>query len=202
MMRLPIFPTLFVAAAAATMIALGVWQIHRADWKEGLIARYHANAKLPPVAWPSVPPADDNLLFRHATGFCLQVTEWRAIAGRNLKDEPGWAHIAACRTGAEGPGMQVDAGWSVSAADPAWRGGLVGGVIAPDRKHRIRLVADRPAPGLLASKPPSPEDMPNNHMLYAIQWFFFAAAAAIIYALALRKKLREGNEVDARPPPA
>jgi surfeit locus 1 family protein len=190
-MRLPFLPTLFVAAAVAAMVGLGVWQIQRAGWKTGLIARYEANAKLPPVAWPALPPADDSLLYRRATGFCLQPTEWRAIAGRNMKDETGWAHIAACRTGVEGPGMQVDAGWSESSKSPDWRGGPVSGLIVPDRKHRIRLVADKAAPGLVASRPTAPADMPNNHILYAIQWFFFAIAAAVIYALALRRRQRE-----------
>jgi surfeit locus 1 family protein len=45
--------------------------------------------------------------------------------------------------------------------------------------------------GLQAVALPSPEDIPNNHLLYAIQWFFFAAAAGIIYALALRRRLRD-----------
>jgi cytochrome oxidase assembly protein ShyY1 len=202
MIRLPVIPTILVAAAAATMVWLGVWQLHRADWKLGLIARYQANAKLPPVAWPASPPADDSLLYRRATGFCLKPAEWRAVAGRNRKDEPGWAHIAACRTGAEGPGMQVDAGWSESSASPAWGGGAVSGLIVSDREHRIRLVAESAAPGLEPSKPPSPEDMPNNHMLYAFQWLFFAIAALVIYALALRKRLREGKAVDAGPPTA
>ncbi len=30
-MRFPILPTLLVAAAVATMIALGIWQLRRAD---------------------------------------------------------------------------------------------------------------------------------------------------------------------------
>jgi len=199
-MRLPFLPTLVVAAAVAAMIGLGIWQLRRADWKEGLIARYEANAKLPPVAWPALPPADDRLLYRRAAGFCLQPVGWRAVAGRNLRDEPGWSHVAACRTGAEGPGMQVDIGWSKSFETPRWRGGAVSGLIVPDRKHRIRLVADKAAPGLEPSAPPSPANMSNNHMLYALQWFFFAAAAAIIYTLALRRRRREG--VDAGPRPA
>lgn len=196
-MRIPIIATILVVAAVAVMIGLGIWQIQRAGWKEGLIARYQSNAKLPPVAWPAVPPAGDALLYRRATGFCLEVVEWRAIAGRDLNDEPGWAHIAACRTGAEGPGMQVDIGWSKLPANPVWKGGPVSGLIVPDRKHEIRLIADKPAPGLRASKLPSPTGLPNNHMLYAWQWFFFAAAALTVYALALRKRRREGKGVDA-----
>jgi cytochrome oxidase assembly protein ShyY1 len=193
MTRFPLLPTLFVAAAVATMIGLGVWQLQRMGEKEALIARFRQASTLSPVAWPTTPPADDSLLYRRATGFCTEVVGWRAVAGRNRKGETGWSHIAACRTGGlEGPGMQVDMGWSNSSAPPAgWRGGEVSGVIAPDRDHRIRLVSDNPAPRLEPSARPSPELTPNNHLLYAIQWFFFAAAACVIYVLALRRRRKD-----------
>lgn len=188
-MRLPFWPTLIVGAAVAVMIGLGIWQLGRADEKRDLVARYRAAAGQPPVAWPSVPPAGDALLFRRATGFCVTVTGWRAVAGRNRAGESGWSHIAACSTGGmEGPGMQADMGWSQESAAPRWRGGEVSGIIAPDREYRIRLIAGRPAPGLQPSAPPTPESIPNNHLLYAAQWFLFALAAGVIYLLALRRR--------------
>jgi len=189
-MRLPLLPTLIVAAAVAAMVALGVWQLRRADWKDAMIARYAAAEQLPEIAWPTIPPADDDLLFRRASGFCLSVADWRTVAGRNAAGESGWSHIAACRTGgAEGPGMQVDMGWSKSSDPPrGWKGGAVRGVISPDKDYRIRLVSEEAAPGLMPSAPPSPADMPNNHLFYAIQWFLFALAALVIYLLALRKR--------------
>jgi surfeit locus 1 family protein len=190
MMRLPGLPTIVVAAAAGFMVWLGIWQLHRADWKTALIARAEANETLPPVAWPAVPPKDDSLLYRHAAGFCLQAVAWRETAGRNLKGETGWSHIASCRTGAEGPGMEVDMGWSASPHPPQWRGGPVSGLIVPDRKHLYRLVAAAAAPGLVPSQPPEPKDMPNNHLAYAVQWFLFALVAVIIYLIALRRRQR------------
>ena len=189
MTRWPLIPTLLVAAAVATMIGLGIWQLGRMQEKQALIAQYERAANLPQVAWPSVPPPDDRLLFRRAAGFCLEVTGWRATAGQNARGDSGWSHIASCSTGGlEGPGMQVDMGWSKDSAAPAWRGGEVTGVIVPDSRHRIRLVSSAPAPGLEASAPPSPDTISNNHLLYAIQWFFFAAAAAVIYVLALKRR--------------
>lgn len=199
-MRLPLVPTLVVAAAVLTMIGLGVWQIQRAGEKTALIERYRAAAGQPPVAWPALPTSDDALLYRRASGFCTAVTGWRAVAGRNRRGETGWSHIAACRTGGyEGPGMQVDMGWSRDFHDPqGWRGGEVTGTIAPDREHRIRLVSDAPAPGLEPSAAPNAEDLPNNHLIYAVQWFLFAAAAAVIYLLALRRRQRvEGSGASA-----
>lgn len=198
-MRWPVIPTIIVAAAVAVMIGLGIWQLQRKEEKEALIAQYRAASTLPPVAFPSVPREDRNILYRRATGFCLEPLGWRAVAGRNAQDEVGWSHIVSCRTGGlEGPGMQVDMGWSKSSAPPAgWKGGPVSGIIAPDRQHQIRLVSSQPAPGLVPSAPPSPETTPNNHLMYAIQWFFFAAAAAVIYVLALRKRQRDKS---AAPP--
>jgi surfeit locus 1 family protein len=186
--RLPIVPTLIVLAAVATMIGLGIWQIRRASEKEELLAHYRAAAGQPPVAWPTTPGDHRDLLFRRATGFCTEVTEWGAIAGRNRAAQPGWSHIASCRTGGlEGPGMQVDMGWGRDHHPPqGWRGGAVTGIITSDRHHQIKLVSETAAPGLQPSAPPNLEDVPNNHMLYAWQWFFFAASALIIYIIALR----------------
>ena len=199
-MRFPPLATAVVAAAVLTMIGLGVWQLRRAGEKEALIARYAAAAGQPPVAWPLVPPADDALLYRRASGFCTEVTGWRAVSGRNRRGESGWSHIAACRTGGlEGPGMQVDMGWSRDHAQPrGWTGGAVEGVIAPDREHRIRLVSTTAAPGLEPSAAPNPEGLSNNHMLYAFQWFFFALAAAVIYVLALRRRERQVADGEAK----
>ena len=63
-------------------------------------------------------------------------------------------------------------------------------MIAPDREQRLRLVAASAPPGLEPSALPSLESIPNNHRLYAVQWFLFAAIALIIYVLAVRKRLR------------
>jgi surfeit locus 1 family protein len=72
---------------------------------------------------------------------------------------------------------------------PDWTGGDVEGVITTDDAAVIRLVSAKPlAPGLEASAPPSPANIPNNHLSYAIQWFAFALIAAVIYALALRRR--------------
>lgn len=188
--RLPLVPTLLVAAAVATMVYLGFWQLHRAAWKEALIARYAQSATLPPIAFPTAPLNDDDLpLYRYATGNCLEVVARRAIAGESRTGEPGFSHIASCRTGAEGPGIAVDIGWSKDPNGAAsWKGGLVSGIIAPDRIARIRLVADGAAPGLQPSAKPSLESIPNNHRGYAVQWFLFAAVAVVIYGIALRRR--------------
>jgi len=191
--RLPVIATIVVVAAGAAMISLGVWQLHRAKWKEGLLARYERAEKLPPIVWPTVPLKNADLpLFRHATGMCLRPVGKRTAGGESLGGEAGYVQIVDCMTGAEGPGMSVVIGWS---KDPNarfnWAGGPVSGIIAPDRRTGMRLVAATAAPGLQPSAPPSIEQIPNNHRSYAVQWFAFAGIALVIYALALRKQLRE-----------
>jgi len=191
--RIPVIPTIVVAAAVALMIGLGVWQLQRAKWKEGLLARYAAAQKLPPIAFPTVPLKTDQLpLFRSATGVCLRPVAHRAMAGENRAGEPGYVQIVDCSTGAEGPGMSVEVGWSKNPnAKVNWSGGPVSGIIAPDRRMGMRLVAASAPPGLEPSAPPSLDTIPNNHRSYAVQWFSFAAIALLIYGLALRKKWRE-----------
>ena len=190
--KLPLIPTIVVALAMATMIGLGVWQLERRKEKEALLATYAAAANLPPIGWPAIPPKDPLPLFRSATGNCLSVVGYRTAAGQNRDGEPGYLVIADCRTGAEGPGLSVELGWSKNPnAGRTFQGGLVSGVIAPDKFSRMRLVASAPGPGLVASAPPSPAVIPNNHLSYSVQWFLFAAIAALIYYLALRQRWRK-----------
>ena len=188
--RLPVLPTILVAAAVATMIGLGFWQIRRAHDKEALLARYAAARNLAPIVWPTVPIDEPLPLFRKASGTCLRVTGYRTRPGQSVGGEPGFLIIADCATGAEGPGMPVELGWSKDPnAGRGWRGGAIAGVIAPDRDNRMRLVAEAPLQGLAASAPPSTDSIPNNHRSYAVQWFLFALVAAVIYAIALRNRL-------------
>lgn len=196
--RFPLIPTIVVAVAVAVMIGLGVWQLERSAWKNRLIAQYARANELPPIAWPTLPLADDQLpLFRHATGMCLRRVGSRAVAGENISGETGYIHIVDCVTGgAEGPGMSVVVGWSKNPnAQIQWNGGPVSGIIGPDSRTRMRLVAASAPPGLETAAPPSIESVPNNHLFYAIQWFLFAGIAVVIYVLALRKRRNKGESV-------
>ncbi len=198
--RLPLLPTIIVGAAIAVLIGLGAWQLKRAVWKERLLARFAASEQLPPITWPTVPIKGDQLpLFRHATGVCLRpIGKW-AIAGENRAGEPGYVQIIDCATGAEGPGMSVEVGWSKNPnVRIAWPGGPVSGIIVPDKRTRMRLVAATAPPGLEPSRPPSVESVspitPAGHRMYAATWFALALAALIIYSIAIVKRGRSGAE--------
>ncbi len=118
MRQLPLLPTLFVAAAVATMIGLGIWQLQRAAWKEALLAEYGRAAALPAVdldpllAGGRPLPA---LSFRRALVTCdARDAAVEARAGRNLADATGQAYYVPCRPGASGPAgrLRINAGWA------------------------------------------------------------------------------------------
>jgi cytochrome oxidase assembly protein ShyY1 len=195
--RFPIVATIIVIAAFAVLVRLGIWQLAQAKRKEALLARYAAAENLPPITWPTVPLKDQQLpLFRHATGVCLRPVGKRTRAGENLQGEAGYVQIIDCATGAEGPGMSVEVGWSKDPnAKVNWAGGPVSGIIVPDRKTAMRLVAATAPQGLQPSRTPDARTAspitPAIHRGYAATWFSLAAIALIIYGFALRKRLKE-----------
>lgn len=193
--RLPIIPTIVVAAVVAACLAAGGWNLRRAKLHQAELRNFQAASRLPPVSFPTAPTRDAQLpIYRYATGNCVRVVNRRTDVGENQAGEPGYAIILDCATGAEGPGMSVQVGWSKNPnATTPWPGGMVSGVIIRDRKNRIRLVSATPAPGLEANGAvkPTTSVSPQRNRGYALQFFAFAAIALIIYALAVRKRLKQ-----------
>lgn len=187
--RIPILATLFVVAAVATMIALGFWQLERRDQKRAMLESFRAvQASDVAVPWPDEGESTQ-ALYRRSQVTCTRVVSRSGIAGRNASGEAGVAQVADC-VFANGDAGRVVLGWSrqpQAAASVQWQGGEVRGVIAPGP----RLVADPPVAGLEANAIPDPSQIPDNHLSYAVQWFLFAGAAIVVYALALRKRLRD-----------
>ena len=199
MKRLPLLPTLIVGLSVAAMIALGLWQLlTRLPEKEAYLAQLAANPSRPPIAFPTVP--DDTLLFRRTRGYCAgPVTQRSAGAGA-----AGFRIIATCAATPAAPPVLVQLG---TTRDPAARATFAGGIVrgyishAPDARpllaglwdhspRQLMLVADTPPPGLARNTPPDLSAVPNNHLAYGVQWFFFAAIASVIYVLALRRRDR------------
>lgn len=183
--RIPILSTLLVAAAIATMVALGFWQLQRRDEKLMLLARYAAAAHSGMlVSWPRDKAQAGERLYRRARIDCRTVAGLSAIAGHSRTGESGMGVTADCHL-PDGTAALVVLGWSRQPVTPAWHGGLVSGIIAPGP----RLIADPPLAGLEANAAQDPAAIPNNHLSYAVQWFLFAATALAVYVLALRKRL-------------
>ncbi|EQB32979.1 SURF1 family protein [Sphingobium ummariense] len=201
--RIPVLPTVLVAIAVLAMIALGLWQLQRRGEKEAMLALAAANPAKPAIAFPALAPVDATLLFRPSSVHCLRVVGWRTEAGRAADGTTGYRLIAECVTGAEGPGALVAVGVAGKPDQkPQWTGGQVSGWLSEEPDHRAvltriggkamplrpMLIARAAPPGLKPLAPPSTADVPNNHLAYAVQWFFFAAVAVVIYVLALRRR--------------
>lgn len=188
--RIPVVATVIVLCAVATMIGLGLWQLERRQWKEALLVRYaDALADDAAVKWPTDPHQFTSTYFRRSTVICASDVKLSAMAGRNAAGEAGWVQIAECLNDS-GARAAVQLGWSRDPAPIAFAGGAFAGRIAPYGSS-VRLVADPPMAGLEANAAPDPREIPNNHLAYAVQWFFFAATALIIYVIALRRRTRD-----------
>lgn len=208
MRRLPILPTLVVVAALAAMIALGQWQLRRAEWKEGLLASYRANAGAPALYGLPLGLSLDSLAFRRTHVLCRITTGSIQLGGVNRQGQTGFRNIVGCAL-IDGRVMMADLGWSAINARPPMPdiGQRIeaGGRIIPDdvlakrvlrdtpRATPLLLVLDSAAPGLSPSMAPSIETIPNNHRGYAGQWFLFAGVALVIYVLALRRRWFESK---------
>jgi len=199
MRRLPVIATLVVALAVAAMLALGIWQLRRARWKEDLLAQYSAAAAMPAVdldplldGRTALPP----LSFRRALVTCEARDQDADIhAGRNLRDMVGQVYVIPCRPGASGLAgrLRVNLGWSERPDGPrrlSLHGIVAGRLSVVGEDGPVMLTAASATPPLVPSQPPAIESIPNNHLSYAFQWFFFAAAALTIYVLALRRRNR------------
>jgi len=99
------WPAALTCIAAAILVSLGVWQLHRLAWKEGLIAAMETRANavpepLPPVAeWPKLRPEDYEYRHVAATGIfehAEEVLVFRASGGA-AGQEPGYHVLTPLR---------------------------------------------------------------------------------------------------------
>ena len=198
MRRLPLVPTLIVAGAAAIMTWLGIWQLHRAAWKERLLADYAANAALPALDLDPVIArgADVPLAFRRVLITChARDLAPQARGARSLHGEGGYAYLVPCRPGAEGLAgrIMVNVGWTaLPLHDRRFTlDGLVAGRLgAAEAARPIMLTSATALAPLQPAAPPAIDEVPNNHMSYAVQWFIFAGLAVGIYLIALARRGR------------
>lgn len=189
--RLPIIPTIVVVTAAAVMVWLGFWQLGRAEEKAALIEQYEAGTiSQDLVPFPTSGDGSE-VWFRRSEVECVNGRETEAVAGTSAKGAKGWAYRTECET-LDGNVITIDHGFSRDLRRDMIGPGRTVGMIAPGP----RLISESPPvpamhgdEGLEPLAKPDPNDLPNNHLAYAGQWFFFALTALIIYWLAIRSRL-------------
>ena len=189
--RFPWIATLVVLIAVTVMVRLGFWQLDRLLQKEAMIARFVAvQADISVHPYPSnddIAPLD----YSRVRMECTKILGQTAVAGENAQHQSGWALQAECALTHDGKGrVKVRLGWANQPTPVVWTGGVVQGTLLHEKILSDVIVADPPLAGLQPNARPDPRNLPNNHFSYAVQWFLFAGTALVIYAIALRKRLK------------
>lgn len=204
MNRRLILPLLFGLSGVAILVSLGVWQLQRLAWKEGILSEIAVRMTSPPVALPATPdPVADEYTAVSAsgdfTGQALDVLVSRVQIGA------GYRVIAVLETG--GRRVLVDRGFVLDEARGAghaprsgvtvtgnlhWPDEIDSYTPAPDAATGVWFARDVPAmakvlgtePLLIVARsdtgdgieamPVGGATIPNNHLGYAIQWFGLA----------------------------
>jgi surfeit locus 1 family protein len=176
-------PSLAAAAAFTILVSLGMWQLDRLAWKEGLIATLEQRLSAPPVAlptpdaWPGLTAADDE--FRRVTFTAQLANDREALvytSGSTLRDAtggPGYWVFTPARLGG-GAFVMVNRGFVPEGKqNPATRpdGELAGPV------SMIGVLRWPESPGLF-----TPAGDPARNLWFARESIAMAAAKGITAA--------------------
>ncbi len=164
-----VWPAIATFVGCACLIALGVWQLHRLAWKEGLIAEIAARAKAPPSALPSPdewgalrPDAYD---YRHVAFDGVFDNRKEALVFRpsgGAGEGPGYLVLTPLRLASEAF-VIVNRGFvPLDRRDPASRPGgqiegpvHVAGLMRPPEPRNLFTPADHPEKGVYFTRDPA-----------------------------------------------
>jgi surfeit locus 1 family protein len=152
----PVVLTVVTAIALAILIGLGVWQLERLKWKEGILAHVAALRTAPAQRMDQVLARarhGGDVDFTRVVADCPGLAHGRFLELYGLNDgRPGWRLISACPT-PDGPygGVLVDRGFIVDgvtdrpAVDPADQAPVhLQGVVHLPSKQGLFAPANRP----------------------------------------------------------
>ncbi len=210
MTRRLIAPLAFGLGGIAILLALGVWQLQRLAWKEGILAEIAARTEAAPVAIPAAPTEAEHEYLRVAAAGALEPGElhvytsapprgvgYRVIAPFRLEDgrlvllDRGFVPIAdKVATRPPGP-IRVE-------GSLLWPDETDSFTSPPDREKNIWFARDVPLmaealgtePVMVVAAatddPEGPMPIPpgvnirNDHLEYAVTWFGLAAVWALM----------------------
>jgi cytochrome oxidase assembly protein ShyY1 len=204
MRRLPIGATLATLAVMACLIALGVWQLQRREWKHALIATLERAQTLPPLEprdYLAAMRGEASVQYRRAVLPCApgKVTPYDLRGGVSTTEETGYLVLVNCAPDRRPPDIVAVAGWTrrpdaaamTFNVDTDFTGTIIEHPYGDEtNRPQFMLIASNPVPPLGAPRLPRPEDLPDNHLSYAVQWFGLAAALAGVYLVWLRRRLK------------
>jgi len=208
---------LVATAAALVCVRLGVWQLDRLGERRARHAEVRAARAQPAIALTGLGlPADSARQRRILVRGVLDYTYERVWAARSYQGVPGVHLITPLRL-PDGAGVLVDRGWvpspdarrvdraafrepaeTVEVAGLAWaapraRGDVDPRALAESLPYPLLpfVVQWLPPPERSSGSPvrlPAPALDDGPHLIYAVQWFSFAAIAVVGTAFLLRQR--------------
>lgn len=204
MKRSALFPTLLTFVMLTTLISLGIWQLQRRAWKHELVRTLAAAQSLPPlepVDYFRAMTGEASVQYRRAELPCSpgRVLPYDLKGGSSAGGVSGYLVLVSCRPNRKPPDIVAVAGWTRrpdAAQVPILVDTVFKGLIIERPYGRVpgrpqfMLIPNTAVPPLERSRLPTPEDLPDNHLSYAFQWFGLAVVLATIYGIWLRRRLR------------
>ncbi len=204
MKRVPFWPTLMAFVMLTALVALGIWQLQRREWKHALIARLEAAQSLPPlqpVDYFKAMAGQSSVQYRRAELPCSpgRVLPYDLKGGSSIAGDGGYLVLVSCRPNRLPPDIVAVAGWTIrpDAArvpldiDTVFKGLIIEKPYGDAAgRPQFMLIPDTAVPPLQVSRMPTPEDLPDNHLSYAGQWFGLALSLLAIYGIWLRRRWR------------
>jgi len=208
MFRQMIFALLLGLAGTCTLIALGVWQLQRLEWKEGIIAGAAAMIAADPIPLPAMPdPTQDR--YRAVTVDGAFTGDEAHVLTSTREEGPGFLVIAAYTT-ADGRRILVDRGFvpetkkttprpprqqpvtgnlnwpdDVTSSTPGydaeraiWYGRDVTEIAALLGTEPVLVIARSDTGDGITARPVTTDGFRNDHWQYAVTWFSLAVAWA------------------------
>ena len=204
MNRSMIVPSVFGVVGVAILLWLGVWQLHRLEWKRAFLNEIEARIHAPAVALPVHPDRARDKFLSVVVAGRIEGPEIHVLAGRK-NIGPGYRVVTALTTKG-GRRVLLDRGFVGERAKntprPAKTLEITGNLHwpeetdsftpAPDMKANIWFARDVDAmartlgtePTLIVASsdtgdgiepfPVGTDGIPNDHLQYAITWFLLA----------------------------
>ena len=203
-MRLPLGATLLTLVMLPVLLWLSYWQLAiRLPEKHALIAELTRAPTLPPVSPREFAEAMAGLRsvqYRRATIDCRpgRVAPYDTKGGTSAGGDGGFLVLVACRTD-RAPDMVVVAGWTIRpdavralTVDTSFTGTVIEHPYGTESgRPQFMLIPTTAIAPLTPSRTPVPDDLPDNHLSYGLQWLAFAFTLAVVYAIYARRWRRE-----------
>jgi surfeit locus 1 family protein len=212
-----------LVAGFAVFVGLGVWQLQRLEWKEGVLAEIEAMIGAEPTPLPVAPDpeadkyrpvriaghfGDGELLVLVSTrdwgpGFRV-IAPFETEAGRRIMVDRGFVPTEA-REAARGPGAAEITGnlhWpderssSTPEDDVAanwWYARDVAKMAAALGTEPVLVIARSVTDPAIRPLPVTTEAIRNKHFEYAMTWFLFAATWVVMTGFALWRIRRRNS---------